>query len=137
MAATSRLSSFKPNIERVHAEPDVSSSSFHDLDQRPSTSAQREISVSENENLLENTRRVSFTSTVDLADASMPTHNGMNLNPMRDGVFARVQRVIFGKLAPAAAGVAIGAGIVELANSTNLFKPSTMNPDLENINIIG
>lgn len=47
------------------------------------------------------------------------------------------KRVIFGKLAPAAAGVAIGADIVELANSTNLFDPATMNPDLENINIIG
>lgn len=135
MAASSRLSSFKPNLEaRVRVEPDISSSV-----REPSTS-QRDVSLHETESLI-GSRRASLTSTIDLTPASIPTTHGMNLNPQRDGVFARVRHIIFGTLAPAAAGVGIGVGVAVLANSTfSLESPTSttsINPEIDNINIIG
>lgn len=139
MAASSRLSSFKPNLEaRVRVEPDISSS-VRELDSQPSTS-QRDVSLHETESLI-GSRRASLTSTIDLTPASIPTTHGMNLNPQRDGVFARVRHIIFGTLAPAAAGVGIGVGVAVLANSTfSLESPTSttsINPEIDNINIIG
>lgn len=135
-ASRSRFSPFKQSYERVHTEPELSSSSsLHEIEQRPPSPIHRE-----SENLLETNHRVSFAPTIDLADASRVT-NEANIIPTRDGVFARINQVLFGSLASAAAGIATGAGIVEIINSTktlsNVSIIPTENPEAGNVNIIG
>lgn len=139
MGAASRLSPFKQRMEpRMRTESELSST-FRELDPRPSTSSQRDVSLHETESLI-GSRRASLSPTIDLTAASIPTNHGMNLNPQRDGVFARVRHIIFGTLAPTAVGVGIGSGAVALINSTYSSKPTTIpaiDPELENMNIMG
>lgn len=136
MSAAMRETLFKP-LQRNQAELE-SGSSLHEAESRASTSRIEEPSLREHEPLMENTRQVSFTPNVDLSEVSLPTDNGMNLNPARDGVFAQVQRVILRSLAPAAVGLAVGAGAAELIDSTLLIKSTTpIATEPEEINVIG
>lgn len=125
MSAVSRSHEFKP-LTPTRTESEFSSSAtINEAESRPSTSHRHQDGeIAEQQHLVEQTRRVSFATPVDLTEASLPTNHGDNLNPARDGVFARVQRIIYEAAAPAAVGVAVGVGIVEFINSTHLNSSS-------------
>lgn len=139
MSAASRIADFKP-LSRPRAEPEIgSSSTLNEAEAWASSSGTKELNARENENLLQNTKRVSFASAVDLGEASQVTNHGENLNPARDGVFARVQRILYEGVAPVGIGLAVGAGIAELANSTIFHSTTIKSLDEvdDSINIIG
>lgn len=133
-------------IERVQSESLSSFSTFNEaeteVESKRSTSEFKEIEprereLLEREPLVEKTRRVvSFSPNVDLSSASLSTHRGAeNLNPTRDGVFARVQRILF----PVAIGAAVGAtaggvGVdaFEKINSTYVNATKAMNDIIDN-----
>lgn len=55
-------------------------------------------------------KHVSFMQTVDLCEASIATHSYGNIDPTRDGVFARVRSVVLRFGVAASIGTAVGAG---------------------------
>lgn len=103
-----------------------SSSSIRETVVKPieTVSELREVELQEREHLIEKPKHVRFAAEVDLAEASVPTDSGVNLDPVRDGVFARVRRILAQSAAPVAVGIAagavIGAGVVESINSSHV-----------------
>lgn len=81
----------------------------------------------EREPLVENPKRVSFTY-IDHREATQNT-NGEQLDPLRDGVFARMHRILNQNAAPIAIGAVIGgtiggvgvAGALELYNASSII----------------
>lgn len=65
---------------------------------------------------------------------SLSTHRGAeNLDPTRDGVFARVQRILF----PVAIGASVGAtaggvGVIENINSAYVKATKALNTTIDN-----
>lgn len=120
MTSITRQSEFKP-LTRAQAEEFSSDVALNEAESRASTlRRQHESDIHEHQHLLEERRSVSFATPVDLSEASRVTNQGENLDHARDGVFARVQRVLSGVVAPVAAGAAVGVGILELINSTRV-----------------
>lgn len=147
MSVGSRPYEFKP-LHQSRAESEISSLlPTNEAESRSSTSGlHQESDIREHQHLVEETRHVSFASPVDLTDASRTTNYGENLNPARDGVFARIHNILYGGVAPIAAGAVVGAGIVEIINSTRKH-PTTMKTllpisngtinDSDEINLVG
>lgn len=76
--------------------------------------------------LIAESRRVHFAPNVDMSSVSAATHHGMeNLNPARDGVFARVRSILFPAAVGVGVGAAVGAGSVVLFDNFNLTKGDT------------
>lgn len=108
------------------------SAAFDGIELRPlSTGAHRPIAEierqsdlrllfeSERQPMIERTENVRFMESVDLGEASQATHTNGNINPTRDGVFARVRSAVLRYGAAAAVGSAIGVGIAEIAEHVN------------------
>lgn len=129
VGSLSHTSSLKP-IQRTQSGSISSLSSFSTLNEaemetrsraRPSTSELVDADIREREPILENSRRVSFAPRADLSTVSVATNHGPeHLNPRRDGVFARLNRILFP--AAVAVGAAAGAGAVEIINSTHISR---------------
>lgn len=93
-----------------------------------STSGFREVDL-QREPLVDKSKHNSFgSSVVSLREASIQTH-GERLIPSRDGVRARVHRILFQNAAPVAVGVSVGAaaGIaaLEYFNMTRIIPKTT------------
>lgn len=140
MNAASRQLEFKP-IERTRAEPELgSTSTIPESDSHPSTSGRKEIDIRERESLISNAKRVHFPTDAELTEISQPTNEGSNFNPVRDGFYARLNRLLYGSLAPAVVGTATGLGAAYLANSTFMHTATTTTIaplEYEEMNIIG
>lgn len=116
---SSSLSSFSSSnsinsANNVKTKPAASTSNFKEVDlERP---------------LVEKTKRVSFITDVNLREASEQTHSD-HLNPSRDGVRARVHRILLKYGAPiavgAAVGGAIGVGAFEFLNTSTTTTTTT------------
>lgn len=70
----------------------------------------RDFKEVELEPIIESSKHVSFIKSVDLSDASTATHSHGNINPIRDGVFARVRSAVLRFGAAVVVGTAVGAG---------------------------
>lgn len=136
----SRNIDIKP-FERTQPSTSVASSSstIHEAESRPSASASnfREIDLQEHQHLVVKPKRVSFAAAVDLTDASVATHRGREqLDPTRDGVFARVHRILFQNVAPVAVGAVVGIGGYEVIksniNRTTLPPTTTIKTPVSN-----
>lgn len=79
----------------------------------------RQSIESERMPMIERAKHVRFMETVDLHDATIGTNSNGNLNPARDGVFARVRSAILLYGGAAVVGTGIGAGIVTIAHHAN------------------
>lgn len=106
---------------KAAADTHSSSSSSHTISSiatEPKAGTSR-IGAKERELLLEEHKRLSFlTSSINL-DAALESTYGENLDPTRDGLYGRVQRIILTHGSAAAAGAAIGYGVQEyLSNGT-------------------
>lgn len=102
-------------------------------DSQPSTSNARRIdSMNFREiDLQPHTNRLH--TQVDLHDASAVTHNSGNINPARDGVYARVRNAMLRYGAAAAIGSAIGATGIELKKMLYPDNNNNNNNITENI----
>lgn len=120
----------------------IERASIHDTavetEARPSasTSELREVELQEHQQpLIENIRRISFAPEVDIAEATAGTHRGReHLDPTRDGVFARMQRLLSRNAVPFASGVAVGAGVIELINiipNSHKIHPNSSLPSMK------
>lgn len=121
------------------------SSSFNGVEIRPnSQSEHRPISESElytsfdseRQPMIERAKHVRFMESIDLHDASRATHSNGNINPARDGVFARVRGTVLRFAAAAAVGTAIGAtGAVItrnfIQNNNNVNEVTSFMPTTE------
>lgn len=115
MTIPSRNSAIKP-IVRTQPEPISSSSSTTSINSangvknKPiaSTSAFKEVDLETP--LVEKTKRVSFISDVNLREASEQTHSE-HLIPSRDGVRARIRRILIRYGAPVAVGAVVGSAV--------------------------
>lgn len=131
MSSLPRITKSKPITQSRPASISSSSSTVNEADVNPlaSTSDFKEVDVREHQHLIEKTKHVSFATHVDLAEASEGTQSD-HLIPSRDGVFARVRRILLRNAAPVAVGAAIGgvgvgAGISQLFNTTTTTQKST------------
>lgn len=110
---------YETPVEAVEAETSITSnskaaadihSSLHSISSiatEPKAGTSR-IGAPERELLLEEQKRLSFlTSSINL-DAALESTYGDNLDPTRDGLYGRVQRIILTHGSVAAAGAAIG-----------------------------
>lgn len=76
--------------------------------------------------LIAESRRVHFAPNVDVSSVSVATNHGLeNLNPARDGVFARVRNMLYPAAVGVGVGAAVGAGSVILFDNFNLTKGGT------------
>lgn len=111
----------------IQTEPILSrASDFNGVELQPisegelrpiSESGYRPMSESELQPMIERARHVSFMETVDLHDASAATHSNGNINPARDGVFARVRSATLRFGIAAVVGTSIGAGGAVIARN--------------------
>lgn len=90
----------------------------------------REVNI---QPMMERTRHNSLHYSLDLHDASRATHSiDGNINPARDGVFARVRDAMLHYASVAGVGVIVGASGVELKHK--LYPDNCTNDARENIN---
>lgn len=64
--------------------------------------------------LVDKPRRVTFDTSINVPEASSATYSDGNINPARDGVFARIRNAMLRNGLSVAIGGAIGAGGIEI-----------------------
>lgn len=98
-----------------------STSSAHSLSSTAieSKAGTSQIKTMEREPLVEEHKRVSFLSSSINLDSALESTYGEELNPARDSLYARVQRLILVHGSVAVAGAAIGYGVHEYQNNGN------------------
>lgn len=135
MSAATRNVEIKPMQRTQHESIASSSSSFSEIksikndesNSHASTSELREVDL-QRDPLVDKTKHVTFGSNVNLREASIQTHSE-RIIPSRDGVRARVHRILFQHAAPVAvgivAGAAVGIGAFEYFNITRTAATTT------------
>lgn len=114
-AGTLSLSAPRSEHEVGHGTRTIGSSAFQEVD--------AQAGARESEPLFQQQgRRVSF-APIDLREAGTVTYRGRdNIDPLRDGLYGRVQRIMFQQVAPAIVGVGVGSaaavGTLHLLNGS-------------------
>lgn len=145
---TRRTQSIRPstsnrNTENTHIKSDslssfLSSASDTSLtrhkvaDSHPiaSTSVLKEVDLHP---LIGKTKSTGFINSANLRDTSVPTHNGVNIIPTRDGVFARVRTALkYAGIAVAGSAIAAGGFVYgqEINNTHNNNTNQTSNTNI-------
>lgn len=130
-----RASALKPelnvNVRPVSHSSTSSTSSITSLKDTDSKSMASTSGFKENEfhPLAEKSKHVSFTEA-DLREVSAQTHNDV-LDPTRDGVYARMQRILtrYGSAAVVGTAIGVGGGLAadHFLNQNNKTQVVSMN----------
>lgn len=150
---TRRTQSMRPIIPRsgnirnrnTQSGSESSSSSINELqsagaDSQPiasSSSTGKEIDSTsfkevELQPFVEKTKRTSFINSVNLNEASVSTQSNGNINPARDGVFARVRSAMLRYGSAVAIGSVVGVGGSEVKKK--LFPNNNNNMNITQVN---
>lgn len=88
------------------------------------------------EPLVDKTRRVTIDTSINVPEASFATYSDGNINPARDGVFARIRNAMLRHGLSVAIGGAIGAGGIEISrifqNNNQTLENPVFNKTQEN-----
>lgn len=139
------LSSFSTNYDYVTmSRPKLATPEFKEINLNEGLPLERETverdsfgrGRKDHEPLISGRRRVSFAPNVDVSSVSIASSHGIeNLNPTRDGVFARMQSILFPATVGVGVGAAVGVGAVAAIEKFNLTRTTT-NIETTTMNLV-